>query len=247
MPNTTIFPNRKIRHILRPYLLTTFFAVCFTFNFSLVSWSQQVTLAWDPNTEPDVAGYIAYWGTLSRNYDYLTDVGNNTTHTIKGLEENQVYYFAITAYDSDYNESAYSEELTYNTTSEVYSPNDGDSSGGGCFIATAAFGSPVAKQVMILRQFRDKVLLTNTLGRSAVAYYYKYSPPLAEVIAAHDNLKKIVRWSLLPIIGLCRVVLALGLWPAVTVFAMLICFMASIPVVLRKQNLPTPPSKRCGK
>jgi hypothetical protein len=230
-----IFLNRKISHLPRFYLLTGIVALCFTFNFSQVSWSQQVTLAWDPNTEPDVAGYIAYWGTFSRNYAYLTDVGNNSTHTIKGLAANQVYYFAITAYDSDYNESAYSEELAYVTTGDVDSPIDGDSSSGGCFIATAAFGSPLAKQVVILRRFRDKFLLPNTLGRSVVAYYYKYSPPLADAIAARDHLRKIVRWSLLPFIGLCRVILTLGLWPALTVFVMSIGFMVSTPFVFRKR------------
>jgi hypothetical protein len=165
-------------------------------------------------------------------------VGNNTTHTITGLQEGQVYYFAITAYDSDYNESGYSDEVVYSV-----SPSDtgvtvekGGGSGGGCFIATAAFGSPMANYVMILRQFRDKILLPNILGRAAVVFYYKHSPPYADYIAAHDNLRRLVRWSLLPIVGLCWMVLKLGLWAALAALLLLQCFMALIPIALTKRK-----------
>ena len=77
----------------------------------------------------------------------------------------------------------------------------GSGGGGGCFIATAAFGTPMAKQVEVLKQFRDQYLLTNTAGRYFVDNYYKFSPPVAGYIAENSALKSIVRVSLYPLIG----------------------------------------------
>ena len=79
-----------------------------------------------------------------------------------------------------------------------------------CFIATAAYGSPIDPHVKILRKFRDKHLLTNQLGRKFVRIYYSYSPVIAEYISKHDYLKAITRFSLLPIIGLSWVAVRLG-------------------------------------
>ena len=79
-----------------------------------------------------------------------------------------------------------------------------------CFIATAAYGSPLDPHVKILRKFRDNHLLTNRLGRRFVRIYYSYSPAIADYISKHDALKAITRFTLLPIIGLSWVVLKLG-------------------------------------
>lgn len=60
---------------------------------------------------------------------------------------------------------------------------------GGCFIATAAYGSTLHRYVNILRDFRDRYLLTNELGKKLVSLYYKFSPPVAELIADNAPLK----------------------------------------------------------
>lgn len=62
-----------------------------------------------------------------------------------------------------------------------------------CFIATAAYGTPMAEEVDILRQFRDELLLSNPVGRALVAVYYKLSPPIAEFISEHQVLRTVVR------------------------------------------------------
>ncbi len=79
---------------------------------------------------------------------------------------------------------------------------------GGCFIATAAYGTPTAKQIDVLREFRDVVLLKSTVGSQFVALYYKFSPPVADFIAGHEVLRTMVRELLVdPVV---RVVEAAG-------------------------------------
>ena len=83
--------------------------------------------------------------------------------------------------------------------------------GGGCFIATAAFGSYQEKHVWILRQFRDRYLLTNPIGRTFVKWYYKHSPKYASIIAQNDMLRAITRIALMPVYGIALITLKLGI------------------------------------
>jgi len=63
----------------------------------------------------------------------------------------------------------------------------------GCFIATAAYGTPTAKQIDVLREFRDVVLLKSTVGSQFVVLYYQLSPPVADFIAGNEFLRTLVR------------------------------------------------------
>jgi len=65
--------------------------------------------------------------------------------------------------------------------------------GGGCFIATAAYGTDTAREINILREFRDAVLLPNSLGAKFVSFYYKTSPPIADFISQQEVLRTAVR------------------------------------------------------
>ena len=76
---------------------------------------------------------------------------------------------------------------------------------GGCFIATAAYGTPMAEEIQILRDFRDEYLLTNPVGQTLVDFYYRNSPPIAEFITEHPSLKSIVRAGLLPVVAMSTI------------------------------------------
>jgi len=76
----------------------------------------------------------------------------------------------------------------------------GGGGGGSCAIATAAFGSNLDPHVNVLRDFRDKYLLTNFVGKVFVNFYYRHSPPIANFIAKHETLKTAVGWALTPLV-----------------------------------------------
>jgi hypothetical protein len=84
-----------------------------------------------------------------------------------------------------------------------------DLGGGGgvrfCFIATAAYGTPMAEEIQVLREFRDEYLLTNPLGQALVGLYYRVSPPIAEFIIEHPSLKPVVRAGLLPAVAMSTI------------------------------------------
>ena len=61
----------------------------------------------------------------------------------------------------------------------------------GCFIATAAMGTPLAQEVFILSRFRDQILVNSYLGRCLVKVYYFLSPHVAALIKKNNRLKRI--------------------------------------------------------
>lgn len=112
------------------------------------------------------------------------------------------------------------------------SPTTSSSSGGGgCFIATAAFGSPVAPAVRILKEFRNKIMMGSDLGNSFVSYYQRTSPPVADYIRNHDSAKYMVRVCLLPLAGLCWLSLTIGPLNA------LIFVICIIVLIVRKKSV----------
>jgi hypothetical protein len=79
---------------------------------------------------------------------------------------------------------------------KVYCPN----CAGPCFIATAAYGTPMAAEIDVLRKFRDDNLNPHLLGKHLVMVYYTLSPPLANIITRSKRMKALVRANLNPLI-----------------------------------------------
>ncbi|MBU1912987.1 MAG: hypothetical protein KKB22_05610, partial [Candidatus Omnitrophica bacterium] len=78
-------------------------------------------------------------------------------------------------------------------TEEHYNNNDSEGSSS-CFIATAAFGSPLAKEVIVLKEFRDEYLLKSEPGKNFVDFYYHISPPAAEFIKNKPLIRAFLRY-----------------------------------------------------
>jgi len=80
-----------------------------------------------------------------------------------------------------------------------------------CFIATAAYGTPEAEEINIIREFRDVVLRPNSLGAELVSLYYETSPPIAEFISQNEALRTAVRVGFIdPIVAILN--WSHGLW-----------------------------------
>jgi PKD repeat protein len=98
---------------------------------------------------------------------------------------------------------------------------------GGCFIATAAYGSYLNPHVNVLRNFRDNYLLTNFIGKIFVNMYYFISPPIANIIKDNEFLKTSARFVLTPIVFGVK-------YPAITF--MILGFILSIVVFKIKRK-----------
>jgi hypothetical protein len=106
----------KISHLRRFAFLASILLLLPIFLCTLLIQSADaasVTLAWDPNTEPDIAGYKLCYGTVKGAYEFAIDVGNQTTYTISGFVEGVDYYFVVTAYNAYGLESDFSDEVSY--------------------------------------------------------------------------------------------------------------------------------------
>jgi len=95
--------------------------------------------------------------------------------------------------------------VTETEEEEETTTTSGDSGGGGgCFIATVAFGTPMAEQVKSLCKFRDQILLRSPAGRRFVGLYYTISPSIADFIRNKPGLKAMVREALKPLVEISK-------------------------------------------
>lgn len=107
---------------------------------------------------------------------------------------------------------------------------------GACFIATAAYGSPLNSHVDTLRSFRDQYLETNPLGSAFVSLYYKVSPPMADYIEKHPTLKPVVRVALIPAVAMSSIALSTTpLQKLLIMLALLASLSSVIALVVRRR------------
>jgi hypothetical protein len=144
--------------------------------------------------------FSAGWSTTGGNHDALNNIENVFVQSPGATVKITVTAANIAGDGVPYNNNPADQDFALIINNAIEPPLPGGGPGG-CFIATAAFGSPMAGQVKILRQFRDGCLLTNAMGRKFVAWYYRHSPAAASYIQDKPYVKAALRLALYPLIG----------------------------------------------
>ncbi|MCE3009828.1 MAG: hypothetical protein LW875_04360 [Proteobacteria bacterium] len=158
-----------------------------------------------------------------------------SNNKVDGLNNDVTYDFLMASVDEAGNVQYFSDPAVLNATPTRYRATPGKVvgllDGQSCFIATAAFGSSMAPQVNLLRQFRSEVLLKFQAGRSFVKWYYENSPDWALKISQSESLRALVRVLLWPMVA--------GVWMyfnAPLVFALLTLSLAAVFFLLIKKS-----------
>ncbi|MCH2406369.1 MAG: hypothetical protein MK224_00180 [Candidatus Nitrosopelagicus sp.] len=111
---------------------------------------------------------------------------------------NQDLIFSITNNKSEY------LGIELETSVKVTESESPEPPGGGCLIATAAFGSEMAPQVQLLREIRDNTVLQTESGTSFMTgfnqFYYSFSPAIADYERENPVFKEAVKLSLTPLL-----------------------------------------------
>jgi len=110
----------------------------------------------------------------------------------------------------------------------------------GCFIATAAYGTPMAEQIQILREFRDEYLLTNPVGQALVDLYYRVSPPVAQFITEHPSLKPIVRAVLVPAVAISTAAVNTSAAEKTAIVGLLVLISVAVTVWAKRRRSRRP-------
>ena len=132
---------------MRPFFLATI-SVLFISILGAAAQGSEVTLAWDPNDEPDLAGYNVYVNQVGPGPPYyqldtvsLAEIEpDNPMYTAVGLKNEAYYCFVLTAYDSEGFESGFSKKacVLNGQQVELNSAQDRGGGGGGCFISISS-------------------------------------------------------------------------------------------------------------
>jgi hypothetical protein len=108
--------------------------------FPLLAEASAVSVAWSPNSEPDIAGYLVYFGTQSGLYSGSLNVGNVTSVQMNTPDNTTTYYFAVEAYSSSGLHSDMSAEVSWKPFASPLLTNPGS--------RTSTVGQSVAVQLV---------------------------------------------------------------------------------------------------
>ncbi len=164
-----------------------------------------IVLSWTASTGHD--GYVVEISSTTSfatpEFTYPVDADTTTQNVQPALlQYNNSYYWRVLATNAGGTTIASNSPFEFT----VHAPagGGGDDSMLFCFVATAAYGSPMEPEVRTLRSFRDRFLLPTAPGRAFVGAYYRTSPPLARAIAERPLWRTLARGLLWPVVGFAR-------------------------------------------
>ncbi|MDX9724557.1 MAG: MXAN_2562 family outer membrane beta-barrel protein, partial [Myxococcota bacterium] len=220
-------------------------------NVTAVGGEESLRVGWDAVTNAEK--YKVYYatssfteGTRPESLSSGRSIQANSVTSLtvsSGISANSTYYVGVSTIDDDGNESLLSNVVIAETGVvddfwERYSRENPDIESGFCFLATAAWGSYQEEHVQVLRDFRDRFLLSNMPGRLFVDAYYAASPPLAHFIAKHDTLRAITRTLLYPLYAFAIVMLYSNGW-VLAGLGLLLCTLFVLRRRLRRAGRPS--------
>ena len=198
------------------------FLQCFEQNPSMINDKGLL-----PHTSADIFHQAEFLYLVARSYDIVGDTDNGIYYynQIKNDDFAYTYSSISTRTDRylcwlymDINEYSKALSITsvfadkcraaaesaLESNPEQKSEPDTKSSGGGCLIATAAFGSEMAPQVQFLREIRDNTVLQTESGTSFMTgfnqFYYSFSPAIADYERENPAFKETVKLALTPLL-----------------------------------------------
>lgn len=157
----------------------------------------QVTLNGSPSHDDDDDELEYYWSQLAGPPVLLSNPYSATP--VFYPRYTGVYVFELVVDDRPTNTGDQSVGTQVKVTVGDMTPGSTET---GCFIATAAYGTPFDRDIDALRSFRDRYLLPTAPGREMVELYYRWSPPAAAVIGRDADLRRLVRNVLSPVVRL---------------------------------------------
>jgi hypothetical protein len=119
------------------------------------------------------------------------EAGSIQDFAIDGLLPNTNYSVGVRATDECLNEGPL-------VSLSLLTPRPEPGTVDACFVATAAYGSLLANEVVALRSFRDRFLRTHATGELLVEGYYTFGPAFAKLIAHSPLLRRTARAALAP-------------------------------------------------
>ncbi|MEY4509294.1 MAG: hypothetical protein RLZZ450_1416 [Pseudomonadota bacterium] len=117
---------------------------------------------------------------------------------LAGLKQLTHYSVSVTPRDATCSEAGPAMLTDFTTEARVFTTVSP------CFVATAAYGSPLAAEISVLRRVRDRYLASHGPGRRFVAAYYDVGPKLANVVRERAWLRTLSRAALWPVVALAR-------------------------------------------
>lgn len=170
-----------------------------------------VALGWTDNCLVE-EGFKIERKSGTSTYSEIGTVGANVfIYVDSAVPQGVSTYYRVCAYDNT-GTSSYSNEVWINAdgttgtsdsssrAAEGSSGGGGGGGGGGCFIATAAYGTPFADEVVSLKRLRDEHLVRTRAGRIFVAWYNRFSPPIADYIRNRPWARCITRACIKPLV-----------------------------------------------